>query len=422
MTSLRSPGSAATTGCLEAVEHLKSGNTSPMARWLHAHLFEHVLPFWTRHAIDERGGLCTCINDRGEILTTDKWLWSQWRAVWVFSHIYRQLDPQPRWLELARQIAEFCLRFGWDASAEGWVLVLARDGKILRGPESIYTDAFAIYGLVELYRACGDAAFLQPARRTADAMLPRLRERYDQLPHFPYSIPAGAKPHGIPMIWSLTFAELGAATGDERYLDAAAALSREIFRDFHRPARNALVEFVRFDGTELPAPQGTVIVPGHVIESMWFQFRIAKLTGRSIAPETELFRLMLRHFELGWDAANGGGIRLAVDAEQREPVGWAFASAKLWWPHTEALYGALLGWQRTRDPAFHQWYERLWRVCLERFVDWENGEWRQKLNHAFAPIHDTIALPVKDPFHLPRSLILQLELLGRILNVPTATL
>ena len=44
-------------------------------------------------------------------------------------------------------------------------------------------------------------------------------------------------------------------------------------------------------------------------------------------------------------------------------------------------------------------------------MDWQNGEWRQKLNRDLTPMTTVVALPVKDPFHLPRSLILQIELL-----------
>jgi N-acylglucosamine 2-epimerase len=395
----------------ESVGELKKGRREGMAQWLRAHLFDHVLPFWTRHGIDERGGLFTCLNDRGEVLSTDKWLWSQWRAVWVFSRIYNQLDADPRWLALARQIANFCLRFGWDASAQGWALLVSRDGKILRGFESTYVDAFAVYGLTELYRATGDDELRRIACRTADATLHRLQQPRDQIPHFPYPIPPGAKSHGVPMLWSLSFAELGDAIRDERYLGAAANLSVEIFRDFHRRDRDVVLEFVRTDGTDFPAPQGTVIVPGHVIEDMWFQVHVSRQVGRSDARLDDCFRLMLRHLELGWDTEHGG-LSLAVDVDNRQPIGWAFAEAKLWWPHTEALYGALLGWSHTHDSAFLDWYDRTWRICLEHFVDWENGEWRQKLNRTFEPLHDTVALPVKDPFHLPRSLILQLELLG----------
>ena len=34
------------------------------------------------------------------------------------------------------------------------------------------------------------------------------------------------------------------------------------------------------------------------------------------------------------------------------------------------------------------------------------GEWRQRLDRAGQPVTELIALPVKDPFHLPRAALL----------------
>jgi N-acylglucosamine 2-epimerase len=119
---------------------------------------------------------------------------------------------------------------------------------------------------------------------------------------------------------------------------------------------------------------------------------------------------MRRHLELGWDPAHGG-IFLAFDRHGAREVGWDFAELKLWWPHTEALYGALLAWRESGDGAWLDWYERIWDICLDHFVDWNHGEWRQKLNRDLSSWQGVVALPVKDPFHLPRSLILQIELL-----------
>ena len=402
---------ATKSACESALAQLRSGARAPMAQWLRTHLFGHVMPFWERHGFDKSGGLNTCVDDAGRILSTDKWLWSQWRAVWVFSRIYNHIDRDPRWLNHARNIAEFCIRTGWDERAEGWALTVSQAGTILRGHESIYTDGFAVYGLVELFRATGEARFRQLACKTADAALRKLSGPRDAVPHFPYPIPPGAKPHGIPMMWSLTLAELGQALQDGRYLAAAASLSEEIFRDFYQRDRDLCFEFVQADGTPLPGPQGTAVVPGHVVEDMWFQIRVAELTGRTSPGREEMLRLVLRHLDVGWDAAHGGGLLLAIDAGGRSPVGWNFADTKLWWPQTEALYATLLGAVQTGRPVFLDWYERLWRLCLDHYVDWENGEWRQKLDRSLQPLKQIIALPVKDPFHLPRSLILQIELL-----------
>jgi N-acylglucosamine 2-epimerase len=407
-----SPNAVAHPDCTAALVQLRTGDRRPLATWLRAHLFGHVLPFWERHAFDERGGLLTCLSDAGEVLSTDKWLWSQWRAVWVFAAVYHRLDRDPRWLDRAVRIADFCAGCGWIEAEAGWALTVARDGRVLRGCESTYVDAFAVYGLAELFRGTGDERWRALVVRTADAALQRLAQPHDTIPHFPYPIPPGAKPHGIPMLWSLALAEAGAALGEERYLRAAAGLADEIFRDFFRRDRDLVLEFGRLDGREFPPPQGTAVVPGHVIEDMWFQLRVARLTGHEAVPVEEMLRLARRHLELGWDREHGG-LLLAIDADGREPVGWNFVDTKLWWPHTEALITTLLGWRLTAQPAWLDWQERLWSLCLAHFADWTHGEWRQKLDRTWRPITRVVALPVKDPFHLPRSLILQIELLEK---------
>jgi N-acylglucosamine 2-epimerase len=398
--------SSQTEACHAALNALRGGDAANMASWVNGHLFGHVLPFWERHAIDEHGGILTCLADDGTVESGDKWMWSQWRAVWVFSRIHRTIDPDPRWLGYARHIANFSLRHAWDG--KHWALLVNQQGKVLRGNESIYVGAFAVYGLVELFKGTGDESYLQLARQTADAALKDLTLPYDRIPHFPYPIPAGGKPHGLPMVWSLKLAELGQVTGDQRYLDAARSMSDEVFNHFYRRDTDVCLEFVAQDGSQLGGPQGGVVVPGHVIENMWFQVHAAQILGGDDSRIREACRLVLRHLEIGWDRQHQG-LFLAIDQNGGSTQGWKFADTKLWWPHTEALYAALLAWKLTGDARFLEWYERIWSFCLENFVEWDLGEWRQRLTRELAPLKETVVLPVKDPFHLPRSLILQLE-------------
>jgi N-acylglucosamine 2-epimerase len=383
-----------------------------LAKWLRKHLFEGVMPFWERFAIDPEGGLLTCIGDDGVVLNHDKWLWSQWRAVWVLARIYNRLQRDSKWLELACGIARFCIRHGWLSQHEGWALLVGRNGNIKRGYESIYVDAFAVYGLIELYQATGDSLHLDWAVRTADSFLKKIKRPYDLLPHFPYPIPRGSKPHGIPMMWSLKFAELGFVLGNEKYLTAAKLLSDEIFRDHYDEVSDCLLEFVGIDGGRFDRPEGHVVVPGHVIECMWFQLRLLEIEGQNADRKEQIYKAILRHLELGWDKG-AGGLLLAVSDDGSAPVAWRFADAKLWWPHTEALVATLWGWLETGDKQFYDWYQRNWKICWDHFVDHTHGEWRQRLSRDFSPLLETVALPVKDPFHLPRSLILQIEMLER---------
>lgn len=381
------------------------------------HLTSQVLPFWFRHALDPAGGINTCIRDDGTLISRDKWLWSQWRAVWVFSKLHRGLRPaSPDWLEAARAIAEFALRHGWDESEGGWRLLVGGDGGARRGCESIYVDGFAIYGLTEYALASGREEPLAWARKTADRILVRLQGPHDQIPHFPYPIPGGARVHGLPMMFSLILWELSRACGEPRYAEAALAMQEEIFRSFYRPEYDLLLERVAADGSPYPGPLGRAVVPGHVVEDMWFQIHIARDRGDS-ARIREACRLIRRHLEVGWDRdpRYGGGILLAVDAQGGAEVGWKFPDLKLWWPHTEALYSLLLAHEHCGEPWCLQWYDAVHDYSFRHYPVSPWGEWRQKLKRDGTETTETVALPVKDPFHLPRALYYCIETLDRIL-------
>lgn len=374
-------------------------------------LFNQVLPFWFEHAVDRAGGLNTCITDEGKVVTRDKWLWSQWRAVWVFSRLYRRTRDS-RYLSLAEQICRFACTHGWNGNS--WRLCVSGDGAPLRDAESIYVDAFAMYGLAEFARATDSADAKRWLRRTIDSVIPALARPHDTIPHFPYPVPPGMRVHGLPMIFCLTFFDAADQCQGIDCLQIAWSLSDEVFKCFHRRDRDLVLERIAADGSEAAAPLGTAVVPGHVIEGMWFHIHIARHfnDARRIA---EAARLIRRHLEIGWDE-QFGGLSLAVDANGSPDVGWAFADYKLWWPHTEALYALLCAFESTRQAWCIEWLERVEQYAFSHFPYPAAGEWIQRLDRHGKPTQEVVALPVKDPFHLPRALILSLECIERILK------
>ena len=58
-----------------------------------------------------------------------------------------------------------------------------------------------------------------------------------------------------------------------------------------------------------------------------------------------------------------------------------------------------------------EWYENVHEWSWAHFPMPECGEWWQRLDHRGNRMTELIALPVKDPFHLPRAATLIVELL-----------
>jgi N-acylglucosamine 2-epimerase len=385
-------------------------NLSDLLKLYRSTLLDDVLPFWDRHGFDANGAINTCIADDGVLLSRDRWNWSQWRAVWVWSKLYNAVEPRQQWLDRALGIYRFVTSHGPLENGH-WPLLLDGDGNVLRGYESLYVDGFALYGLTELYRATADAQVREHALRTyhaANAVL----ESSEPPPAYPYPIPHGQMAHGISMIFSSVLHELAMATGDSDILQSALAHHRRVMNVFLRQDRAMVLEFVANNGSELPPPAGTTVVPGHAIESMWFQMHIARAMG-DLTTCRKAAEVIRRHLELSWDP-QFGGMLLAVDADERDEVGWAHAEKKFWWPHTEALYATLLAYEYTHESWCLEWHERVREYAYAHFPVAKHGEWRQKLDRQGNPLTETLFLPVKDPFHLPRALIYCIEVLQRL--------
>jgi len=224
----------------------------------------------------------------------------------------------------------------------------------------------------------------------------------------PYALAEGVRALGIPMAFSFFFYNLGKALDRSDIKDRAVSLAYEVF-DFYRPEKDVMTEFGSASGGVLDTPEGRVSIPGHVIEVMWFLISIFEETGDRDAIQ-RCCRLIRRHIELGWDEEYGG-IRLALDIEGQEPIAWRKADYKPWWVQIEALIATAYAHLHTREPWCLDWHRRIRDYAYANYPV-PTGEWTQWLDR-FGNKGETAALPVKDPFHLPRGLIYLIDIFGR---------
>lgn len=374
-------------------------------------LINRCVPFWVNKAIDwENGGLCSCIADDGKIINNDKYMWSQLRALWTFSALYLRVERRPEWLNIANHLFQFIKKYGRDKDGK-WVYLVDAKGKIKEGAISIYADGFALYGLTEYYRATNNQTALELAQSTYLSILDQLRHPGSYLTA-PYDLPKGIKAHGIPMIFAHTFEEYGLAIKNAAVLKEARALAQEIMDHFVHPQDKFVYEFIKEDNTLWDDPQGRALVPGHGIECMWFLIHLFRTRGEKDQIKRAI-RIIRNNLELGWDQ-QFGGIYLGMDNQGKTPVWWKFHDTKLWWPQAETLYALLLAYEHTGENWCIEWYQKVHKYAWSHYPVKEHGEWTQKLNRDGTIRTAPIALPVKDPFHLPRAFIYCIEVLGRL--------
>ncbi len=371
-------------------------------------LLDDVVPFWMRHGVDpEHGALLNCLDDSGKVLSRDRYLWSQGRGLWTFSALYNRIDQKPEWLDVAHGIASYLKSNGRDAEGR-WMYRLSEGGEVLDRDISIYVDGFILNGLSEYILATRDAEARVIALETYENVDNRIRTP-GSYGIAPYELAKGVKTLGIPMIFSFFYCGFAKAIQRPDIYWRGVELAQEVF-GFYDSERDALLEFASAEGGRAGIPEGSVSVPGHAIEAMWFLISIFEETGdyQGIHRCCELIR---RHIELGWDEEYGG-IRLAVDVDGKEPVCWRKADYKPWWVQVEALIATAYAYLHTRDDLFIEWHRAIRDYAFSHYPV-ATGEWTQWLDRTGRK-GDSAALPVKDPFHLPRALIYLIEIFSRL--------
>jgi len=393
-------------------------------------LVDDVLAWWMSHGPDaEHGGVLTCWDNAGtRLVSTDKYTWSQGRWAWLTARV--ALAAQRGTLDLDadrfRAESERTARFVRDHALlpDGrTAFVTTRAGQPVEPVAggglhtSIFADLFAALGFAGLARLApgdgwGDLAedmLLASARAIGSGVV-----RSD-----PYPVPAGHLSFALPMILVGVGEQVHRATGS----GASAAVVREAAGQIERDFLDGL------DVVEMP-PLGdggrdTLLArhrtPGHVLEALWFLHHARDLLGGSrLASSSNLVPIAARALDLGWDGEHGGLFRY-VDTDGGAPVGrrtpdpyedlvvstW---DTKLWWPHAEALYATELLARETGDPDLTSWAERVHDYAFQTFPEGPGREWTQIRNRGGVPLEKSVALPVKDPFHVARALLMLVEL------------
>ena len=376
------------------------------------HLATDVMPFWIPCIDWEHGGINNCVADDGAVLSTDKFIWSQGRALWTFSALYNH-DGNPEWLRIADSLATYLLRVQ-PPKGELWPFCLHQDGSVAEPAMSIYVDGFTIYGLTEYVRATGNQEALELAVQIYEQTSPLLND-HSKLQTQPHPIPDGLQAHGPNMSYALFYHELGLTAKDERIIGRAHELAEIVMTQHVKPADQLLYEMVRSGGELIDSDAGNTFLPGHAIESMWFMFHIYG-HHRDQARIDLALEVMRWHLEKGWDEKYGG-LYLACHVKGGAAV-WHQPEAKVWWASTEALYGLLKAFQISGQDWCMDWYWRIHEYTFRKFPNRAHGEWHHYLDRQ-GNVQPNILekLAVKDPFHLPRALIFSIKVLEDLCGV-----
>ena len=363
-------------------------------------LLENVVPFWLNRSQDPvYGGYFTCLDRKGDVFDTDKFIWLQGREVWLFSMIYNNIEKKQEWLECAIQGGEFLRKYGHDGNYN-WYFSLTREGLPLIEPYNIFSYTFATMAFGQLSKASGNSEYADISRKTFDIILSKVNNpkgKWDK------SHPGtrNLKNFALPMILCNLALEIEHLLDEEFLLRTINTCIYEVMEVFYRPESGLIVENLTAENELSDSFEGRVLNPGHAIEAMWFIMDLGERLGNRQIIE-KAASIAVRMAEYGWDNKYGG-IFYFLDRKGHPPqqLEW---DQKLWWVHIESLIAMLKGYQLTGSQECLSWFERIHEYTWEHFKDREYPEWFGYLNR-----QGEVLLPLKGGkwkgcFHVPRGL------------------
>ncbi len=370
-------------------------------------LLGSCVPFWMNHGVDrEYGGILNCLDREGNVYSEDKSVWMQGRAGWMFSYIYNHIEQKEAYLTLAKSCIDFATNHCIDTDGRMFFTV-TRDGQPLRKRRYWFSEIFYIMANAEYYRASGDRAYLETARKyfrfVYGMYLDPTTDPYKITPKS-YDRTRKMKTLANPMVLLNAAAVLREAdNAHQEWYTAQITKLIEDVRKFYKPEWRATFENITDQDEVLLASSACrVINPGHDLECSWFLLEegIRRKDDAIISLAREMFDAA---FALGWDAEYGGIIYFKDILGK--PVEAYEHDMKLWWPQNEAAIAALMLFKETGDAHYYRIFEQVVDYAFAHFSDRPYGEWLGYLRRdGKATEPPCKGHTYKGPFHVMRML------------------
>ncbi|MBR7106933.1 MAG: AGE family epimerase/isomerase [Lentisphaeria bacterium] len=381
-------------------------------------LTQDIIPFWQKHCIDrEYGGYFTSLDRDGTVYDTTKYMWMQWRIVYMFAEFYLSPYRKDEFLDIAGSGFDFLYQHGRDENGS-YYFALNRRGEPHSAPYNVFSECFAAMGSAMMYKATKDPRYAAAAREAMANYTARInsgnpagiwnkampgRQQYLSLGHY-------------MMLANLGLIMDDCLGGNSYSTELDTALEMVLDRFYNREL-NVVFENILPDGNfDLESCQGRMLNPGHVLEAMWFLLNA--LEHRPDSPEKQekismICRIINDTLELGWDR-EFGGIYYFMDALGKPHLELQH-DMKLWWPHNEALIALLYACRLSGEDKFLEKFRQVDQWTWSHFPDPEYGEWFAYLNRRGEVTHKLKGGKWKTFFHLPRCLkvsVEQMKLIG----------
>jgi mannobiose 2-epimerase len=378
---------------------------------LSAHLFGHILPFWSGPALDNQNGgwMAWLSNDLKSDRSQPKGLIVNTRILWAFSAAFR-VRPEPVYKRMAERAFDFVTTKFWDAKYGGGFWRLNDAGEIIDDSKKIYGQAFCIYALSEFHRAFGSSSALQ-----------RAKELFDLIEHHAHDAKYGGYVEMCRRDWSeagpdarLSDKDMNEKKSMNNHLHVLEAYTN-LYRVWpNRRGAERLRELVEIFLTRILDPRTKHLQHffneqwevrsdsytfGHDIEASWLLCEAAEELGDDQLLK-RVREVAVEMAEAAFDESLGADGSLCYEGR----AGQIIDSGRECWPQAEAIVGFLNAYEISRDAKFLAAAMGVWSFIEKNLVDRVHGEWFWRINPDGKPDPNLPKVSEwKGPYHATRA-------------------
>lgn len=420
--TVRAVGSRALTGTFYK-------RHEPELRRLHTFLKEELLgdiiPFWESRILDpESPGYLIGYDSCGNLTDTRKHGWFVGRTMYQFSALYNEVEQREAWFEIARAGRLF-MDGSFYAGNGRFQKTVSREGEVLEGTTSIFTDHFLVKGLYQYILALKNRqeAYeedLQLAKFLTEKLF---RHSRDPMILKSEGIPGGFQKHAVNFMNLIVALEARKVFGSA-YDTLLDTWVRKSLYEFANDQYLKAFEYIGPDGKPILTGPGRLMDPGHTMESLWFSMEAGRQLNRPdyIRRAGDVVDWVI---ESCFNETYGGFYQHAdvlsgtPEAEYRStmygdiPVSW---DDKIWWVQAECLtalaYSALYNENETHMTYFKKQLD----YAETYFHDKAHGEWYSILHRDGSMAYGAKGFELKGPYHVPRCLMQLMTIIETYLN------
>jgi len=367
-------------------------------------LLNEVIPFWEDRVTDtEQGGYFNYFTRDGTRFSDDKPGWFVGRTMHTFAALHSEfghLDTGNKWLNIAKAGREF-FNTSFYAGNGRFNKMLTRDGCVLEGTTSIFTDCFAVKGLYEYIHATGyNPSDIELALQLSQKLFANLKD--------PEIVQQGShlQTHAATFMSLVVAQESRKIFGNKYQPVIDECINRSLFQ-FANDTHQAPLEYLAPDGSPVLTGRGRLIDPGHTMEALWFAMEEGVHTERA-------GQVLDWVIDRCYDEEYGGFYHICdIDGgkpkDNLDTVDYGIAKInwndKVWWVQCEALVALAMSARLNNNPRHYKYFLKQMEFTESLFRDKEYGEWYAFVKPDGTILSDIKGFAGKGPYHVPRCLM-----------------